>query len=354
MKRIKLLTCMIVSSLLLISTMWSPLAVNNEYKSQVEILSSLLETSAEVSDLLKYVGLTDKQIKQVFELEARDESFYDRDLIETTILEDLPAGYVTQRNNPIQTRVFDGNIPKDAYKQADRIAYIYSVAINKFSRLSPERFNRYIYYLYMSHYIDNERYTPNSPNFEYCISYILCEEDLAVYDNFARTQFGQGILDASTSAVSGILGVAGLADDLADSSENLTKLQKIVRKLANVRDGLNTDADLQEAIEKTYSLFIANYDKMNSAQELINVINANLSDYDKPLQDLGNMLVDVLIASILNTNPIVSLTISGLVTALDTYESFINLALLAGLGYSFSERVAARFYIQIGMGNPPE
>ena len=37
MKRIKLLTCMIVSSLLLISTMWSPLAVNNEYKSQVEI-----------------------------------------------------------------------------------------------------------------------------------------------------------------------------------------------------------------------------------------------------------------------------------------------------------------------------
>ena len=83
MKRIKLLTCMIVSSLLLISTMWSPLAVNNEYKSQVEILSSLLETSAEVSDLLKYVGLTDKQIKQVFELEARDESFYDRDLIES-------------------------------------------------------------------------------------------------------------------------------------------------------------------------------------------------------------------------------------------------------------------------------
>ena len=118
---------------------------------------------------------------------------------------------------------------KMLYEQADRIAYIYSVAINKFSRLSPERFNRYIYYLYMSHYIDNERYTPNSPNFEYCISYILCEEDLAVYDNFARTQFGQGILDASTSAVSGILGVAGLADDLADSSENLTKLQKIVR-----------------------------------------------------------------------------------------------------------------------------
>ena len=55
---------------------------------------------------------------------------------------------------------------------------------------------------------------------------------------------------------------------------------------------------------------------MNSAQELINVINANLSDYDKPLQDLGNMLVDVLIASILNTNPIVSVSY----THLDGYK----------------------------------
>ena len=79
----------------------------------------------------------------------------------------------------------DGNPPSGVEEQNERIKYVTQVALDRYGSVyNSEQFNKYVVYLYMSHYIDNPNYTRENPGFDNIYAYVITNDDIRAYDKF--------------------------------------------------------------------------------------------------------------------------------------------------------------------------
>lgn len=71
------------------------------------------------------------------------------------------------------------NPPVDADEQAERMVHVYHDAYALYGNQS--NVDKYIVYLYLSHYVDNPNYNRNSPNFDSIYADVLTSSDISAY-----------------------------------------------------------------------------------------------------------------------------------------------------------------------------
>lgn len=68
--------------------------------------------------------------------------------------------------------------------------YVTQVALERYGNTyNTTDFNKYVLYLYMSHYIDNPNYTKESPGFDNIYAYVITSDDITAYENFIAQSY---------------------------------------------------------------------------------------------------------------------------------------------------------------------
>ena len=121
------------------------------------------------------IGFDSEDIANIMQMQRKDDSYYaslNTDIarlsVETKALENAIAG-----QGYIQSYAQNGNPPATPQEQNERMQYVTQVALERYGNTyNTADFNKYVLYLYMSHYIDNPNYTKESPGFDNIYAYV--------------------------------------------------------------------------------------------------------------------------------------------------------------------------------------
>ena len=188
--------------------------------------------------------------------------------VETKALENAIAG-----QGYIQSYAQNGNPPATPQEQNERMQYVTQVALERYGNTyNTADFNKYVLYLYMSHYIDNPNYTKESPGFDNIYAYVITSDDITAYENFiAQSKFSMfsinlvNFMDEFKSAVN-------------NSSDILTAVDEgkvISINTANAIYGLSTfDPEKTASRAKLIvTSFKDHYESTASVNELLSLIH---------------------------------------------------------------------------------
>ena len=297
------------------------------------------------------IGFDSEDIANIMQMQRKDDSYYaslntdiarlSLETAETKALEKAIAeqGY-------IQSYAQDGNPPATPQEQNERMQYVTQVALERYGNTyNTADFNKYVLYLYMSHYIDNPNYTKESPGFDNIYAYVITSDDITAYENFiAQSKFSMfstnlvNFMDEFKSAVN-------------NSSDILTAVDEgkvISINTANAIYGLSTfDPEKTASRAKLIvTSFKDHYESTASVNELLNAMYVDLEP-----EDVSQQYIDACVTGFLGVLAGTTLFGFGMSISLCYYNVYANLydkAKLTALHYSLSGRVAIRLDELIG------
>lgn len=358
MKRILSLLC--CTALLLVIYPANIKAISATDRSAIVNAFDLIDLSAETVDTLHYLGLDYTVIKDFLSLQAHDIDMTGQPSVssESNVVNYLPLEQHMQdskSNALVQAATFDGNPPENAYVLAERMKYIVSTANQNFSNLSNDRYGDYLYYLYMSHYIDNVQYNPSSPNFDSILATYICADDLTVYNNYKNISVGGALY---TSMKSGVLSLIDIHGAVTNIQDYLAQTQTLVDLLVNSALAAQELYDDREDFNQDFHLLIdainKNYDSAESATALVQLIKAqnNFTNEDF-MADIGKLIVFNAIRLITNTGIISGFIVGGVSIIMNYYYNIFTVATLAAMSASFNLRLGQRTFIYMGWDPRP-
>lgn len=285
------------------------------------------------------------------QMQRKDDSYYASlntdiarlsvETVETKALENAIAG-----QGYIQSYARNGNPPATPQEQNERMQYVTQVALERYGNTyNTADFNKYVLYLYMSHYIDNPNYTKESPGFDNIYAYVITSDDITAYENFiAQSKFSMfstnlvNFMDEFKSAVN-------------NSSDILTAVDEgkvISINTANAIYGLSTfDPEKTASRAKLIvTSFKDHYESTASVNELLNAMYVDLEP-----EDVSQQYIDACVTGFLGVLAGTTLFGFGMSISLCYYNVYANLydkAKLTALHYSLSGRVAIRLDELIG------
>lgn len=354
----KLLSVIVAMSLVIVTTASYPL--KNVYAKEAveEVLEedSVYATGIDTAQLKealdditiageawKSIGFTSEDIAELTQLERKAASFYEG---YTQQIETLSV--VTDRTTSLESELMnhayavpyaqDGNPPESPQEQNERLAYITNVALSRYGNVN--NFGQYIYYLYMSHYIDNPNYTKANPGFNNIYAYVITENDIRVYDIFAQ-QSKMSIF---------VNNVRNLYDDLNEAKEKLEEFKELAKTGKDI--SVNTADTVQDLLEYDPNVafehakliktsLINHYDTAESVSELLAAIHDDLKPANVS-EEFTNACVTGIMGLLATTTPLFSFGLSISLCYFDLYMNLYDRARLVALHTTLSGRIADR------------
>lgn len=232
----------------------------------------------------------------------------------------------------------DGNPPETPQEQNERLAYVTNVALSRYGNVS--NFGQYVFYLYMSHYIDNPNYTKANPGFNNIYAYVITEDDIRAYDSFVQ--------QSRISIFSN--NVKNLYNDIKEAKGKFEELVEVASAGKDI--SLNTAEAIKDLAEYDPSVafdhakliktaLVNHYDTAESVGELLDAIYDDLEQ-----EDVTHEYIDVcvfgIIGLIAGTTSLFSFGLSISLCYFDLYMNLYDRARLVALHTSLSGRIAGR------------
>ncbi len=289
------------------------------------------------------IGFSSEDIAELTQLERKETSFYEGYTEQIAAL-----SVVTEHTRNLESELLNqayvvpyaqnGNPPETPQEQNERLAYVTNVALNRYGNVS--NFGQYVFYLYMSHYIDNPNYTKANPGFDNIYAYVITEDDIRAYDSFVQ--------QSKISIFSN--NVRNLYDDITDSKEKLDELVEVASAGKDI--SLNTADAIQDLAEYDPSIaieharmiktsLINHYDTAESVEELLNAIYDDLESADVS-HEYVSTCVSGIMGLIAGTTSLFSFGLSISLCYFDLYMNLYDRARLVALHTTLSGRIAGR------------
>lgn len=350
----KVISVVIAICLMFISTIGSsiqPIYAASSARINPDDMLTVLNDITVAGQSWENIGFDSEDIANIMQMQRKDDSYYASlntdiarlsvETVETKALENAIAG-----QGYIQSYAQNGNPPATPQEQNERMQYVTQVALERYGNTyNTADFNKYVLYLYMSHYIDNPNYTKESPGFDNIYAYVITSDDITAYENFiAQSKFSMfstnlvNFMDEFKSAVN-------------NSSDILTAVDEgkvISINTANAIYGLSTFNPEKTAsrAKLIVTSFKDHYESTASVNELLNAMYVDLEP-----EDVSQQYIDACVTGFLGVLAGTTLFGFGMSISLCYYNVYANLydkAKLTALHYSLSGRVAIRLDELIG------
>lgn len=292
------------------------------------------------------IGFDSEDIAEIMQFPRKDTTYFHaiKDKIDTLSTETeatIALENTLEEQDGISLYAQDGNPPETPQEQNERIKYITQIALNRYGNTyNTDDFNKYILYLYMSHYIDNPNYTKDNPGFDDIYAYVITSDDIRVYKNFIeQSKFSM----FSTNLVN-------FVNELKSAGENITELKRNVGEgktmsanVANSVYGLSTfnPLDTTRRADLIVTSFKNHYESTKSVEELLDAIYVDLEP-----ENVGKQYIDVCVTGILGmlaeTMTVFGFGMSISICYYNVYMNLYDKARLTALYYSLSGRIAIR------------
>lgn len=351
--RKKLLSVVVAMSLVIVTTASYPSQIvyaeeeaeASAYATGIdtELLKTALDDITIAGEAWESIGFSSEDIAELTQLERKDASFYEGYTeqiaalsVETEQTRSLENELLNQAHAVPYAQ--DGNPPESAQEQNERLAYVTNVALSRYGNKS--NFGQYIYYLYMSHYIDNPNYTKDNPGFNSIYAYIITQNDITVYDLFAS--------ESKMSIFAN--NVRNLYDDLGEAKEKLEEFKELAKTgkdiSVNTADTVQDllEYDPQVAIEHAKLIktsLVNHYDTAESVSELLTAIHDDLRPAEVS-EEFTNACVTGIMGLLATTTPLFSFGLSVSLCYFDLYMNLYDRARLVALHTTLSGRIADR------------
>ena len=190
-------------------------------------MESILNDISSVGKAWESMGFQSQDISEIMQLPRKNSNFYKG--IEASVNELSNASKETKKientlmkQETITLYSQDGNPPSGVEEQNERIKYVTQVALDRYGSVyNSEQFNKYVVYLYMSHYIDNPNYTRENPGFDNIYAYVITNDDIRAYDKFIEqtkySMFSENVVNFINDYKSAVDNIVGLTGSIADS-----------------------------------------------------------------------------------------------------------------------------------------
>lgn len=190
-------------------------------------MESILNDISSVGKAWESMGFQSQDISEIMQLPRKNSNFYKG--IEASVNELSNASKETKKieNTLMKQETIilysqDGNPPSGVEEQNERIKYVTQVALDRYGSVyNSEQFNKYVVYLYMSHYIDNPNYTRENPGFDNIYAYVITNDDIRAYDKFIEqtkySMFSENVVNFINDYKSAVDNIVGLTGSIADS-----------------------------------------------------------------------------------------------------------------------------------------
>lgn len=309
-------------------------------------MESILNDISSVGKAWESMGFQSQDISEIMQLPRKNSNFYKE--IEASVNELSNASKETKKientlmkQETITLYSQDGNPPSGVEEQNERIKYVTQVALDRYGSVyNSEQFNKYVVYLYMSHYIDNPNYTRENPGFDNIYAYVITNDDIRAYDKFIEqtkySMFSENVVNFINDYKSAVDNIVGLTGSIADSKiVSFNTLNSIYGlKDFNPNKMVTRAAMIAESFNK-------NYENAVTAEALINAICEDLK-----YEDVGKQYIDTCVTGLLGalagTTSILGFGLSISVCYYNIYMNLYDKAKIAALHYSLSGRVAER------------
>lgn len=344
----KILSYMVVLSLMvsLFAIVDTDMVYANESKLNPDDMENDLNNISIIGQTWESMGFQSEDIARIMKLPRKEDSFYKgMEPARKRLLSEKDDTRQIEDSLPEQNKIMklsqDGNPPQSAEEQNARLKYVTQVALDRYGSLyNTQQFNKYIVYLYMSHYIDNPNYTTSNPGFDNIYAYVITDDDIKAYDNFiAQTKYSA----FTESVINFVNDYKTLADNIETVSEPIIESKLISLNTATaVFELKNFEPDKMETRAKLIiGSFINNYENAVSAEALIDYINEDLK-----YEDVGKQYIDTcvtgLIEALAGTTTILGFGLSISICYYNMYMNLYDKAKITALHYSLSGRVAER------------
>ena len=351
----KVISVVIAICLMFISTIGSsiqPIYAASSARINPDDMLTVLNDITVAGQSWENIGFDSEDIANIMQMQRKDDSYYASlntdiarlsvETVETKALENAIAG-----QGYIQSYAQNGNPPATPQEQNERMQYVTQVALERYGNTyNTADFNKYVLYLYMSHYIDNPNYTKESPGFDNIYAYVITSDDITAYENFiAQSKFSMfstnlvNFMDEFKSAVN-------------NSSDILTAVDEgkvISINTANAIYGLSTfDPEKTASRAKLIATsFKDHYESTASVNELLNAMYVDLEP-----EDVSQQYIDACVTGFLGvlagTTTLFGFGMSISLCYYNVYANLYDKAKLTALHYSLSGRVAIRLDELIG------
>ena len=286
------------------------------------------------------IGFSSEDIAEIMQLPRKDASFYEplqeqfsNLYVETEQAESLEDALKLQPR--ITPYAQNGNPPESPEDQNERMSYVLSIAQTKYA----DKGDKYLVYLYMSHYIDNPYYSKSNPSFSRIYADVITDDDIAVYEDFITlTKFSM----FSSNAVN-------LYDQLRSSGKDIITLKAEASRAK--ASALNTaiavgdlttydPSDIVRRGKLIAASFKKNYD-MQSVTELFDAIYEDLEPENVGEQYIQTCVLGFL-GALATTTTVVGFGMSVSLCYYNFCNNLYDRARLTALHYTLSGRIAER------------
>ncbi|MGN0270073.1 MAG: hypothetical protein ACI4CX_05190, partial [Candidatus Weimeria sp.] len=206
--------------------------------------SSILDEIYSIIDQLYELGLDDSDIREIFTLTKREDSFYTMSKNTTS---SFSKGVCKQKSCHYFKKYCDAceKLSDSSEERKSRIEKVFQVALQYYDtdfyqgeKNKDGDFGRYMTYLYISHFIDGPGRMPVSTD----MPYIISSSDISAYDIFINDAHLSYMYDAFVS-----LGATLYSDfDCIKSLNAINGVKK--RLLAGIQDAISIGANSEETI----------------------------------------------------------------------------------------------------------
>lgn len=292
------------------------------------------------------IGFSSEDIAEIAQMPRKTGSYYQSineqiNLLAVETEQTLGLESALAEQETVSPYAQDGNPPETPQEQNERLKYVAQEALNRYGNTyNTENFNKYVLYLYMSHYIDNPNYSKNNPGFDNIYAYIITSDDIRAYENFiAQSKFSM----FSTNLVNFVSEIKSAGDNISDLKQSVSKGKTISVNTANAVYGLSSfnPSDTVRRAELIVTSFKNHYETEESIAELLDAIYVDLEP-----ENIEKQYIDTCVTGFLGVLAGTATVFGfGLSISLCYYNVYMNLydkARLTALHYSLSGRVAVR------------
>lgn len=292
------------------------------------------------------IGFSSEDIVEITQMVRKSDSYYQSISeqinllsVETEQTIALEEALVEQAN--VSTYAQDGNPPETPQEQNERLKYVTQVALNRYGNTyGTDNFNKYVLYLYMSHYIDNPNYTKDNPGFDNIYAHVITSDDIQAYENFiAQSKFSM----FSTNLINFVNDITSFGGNINSLKASVEGGKIISINTANALYGLSSFniEDTARRADLIVTSFKNHYESEATVEELLNAIYADLEP-----ENVEKQYIDICVSGFLGilagTTSIFGVGMSISLCYYNTYMNLYDRVRLVALQYSLSGRVAVR------------
>lgn len=317
-------------------------------------MSKILSDTVILTEAWKEIGFTSDQIKNLLSMERISTnnlnllSCYTPDLEKETENTKAFEQYLISKSSKSPTiyslASTNGNPPEDPADQAERMVHVYNDAYTLYG--DQANVERYVVYLYLSHYVDNPRYSKSSPNFDTIFADVLTDNDISSFETFITSTNFSGIANDIVNFSSSAYSLVSTGSDITGAVGDIVNRGKIIilNTVNSLLDLYGSIEDVKGVTSAIYNTIYNTYSSGASAETMIQTINNTLGteQINQVMSDYIGLCTTGLMSVLAATPSLVGYGISMTVFYYDFCSSILNRARLAALQYSHSGRVALR------------